>query len=193
MRSDDGFPDWTQGNPEWAFNKETVSQMSSIAIQLEQIGFAVESFILYNNETKIKEHGTNLSIEEYQDCMDGLGLIGEQKDPDKNGFTKKVEVKTNANDDSIDVKVGFDGTKLDKNIELWNNGIYYSVVYSKDELGKFSSLWDRIQTNFLSNNEIIPLTESNRVTNQGDVYLSGFIDQALKNGYIKKVRVQDND
>ena len=193
LRTDDGYPDWTKGNPEWAFCKETVSQMSSIAIQLEQIGFTVESFMMYNDETKIKEHGNDLSIEEYQDCMDGLGLIAEQTNPDKNGFTKKVEVRTNANDDSIDVKAGFDGTKLDKKIELWNNGIYYSVVYSKDELGKFSSLWDKIQTNFLNNNEIIPLTESNRVTNQGDVYLSGFIDQALKNGYIKKVRVKDNE
>ena len=193
MRSDDGFPDWTQGNPEWAFNKATVSQMSNIAIQLEQLGFKVESFIIYNDETKVKEKGDNLSIEEYQDAMDGLGLVAAQLNPDKNGFTKKVEVKTNANDDSIDVKAGFDGTNLDKKIELWNNGIYYSVVYSKDELGKFSSLWDNIQTNFLSNNEIIPLTESNKVTNQGDVYLNGFIDNALKNEFIKKVRVKDNE
>ena len=125
--------------------------------------------------------------------MDGLGLVAEQANPDKNGFTKKVEVKTNANDDSIDVKAGFDGTKQDKKVELWNNGIYYSVVYSKDELGRFSSLWDKIQTNFLSNNEITPLTESNKITTQGDVYLNGFIDNALKNGFIKKVRVKDNE
>ena len=193
MRSDDGYPDWTQGNPEWAFNKDTVSQLSSIAIQLEQQGFKVESFIIYNDEAKVKEKGNDLSIEEYQDTMDGLGLVAEQINPDKNGFTKKVEVKTNANDDSIDVKAGFDGTKHDKKIELWNNGIYYSVVYSKDELGRFSSLWDKIQTNFLANNEIIPLTESNIITNQGDVYLNGFIDNGLKNGFIKKVRVKDNE
>ena len=193
LRTDDGYPDWTQGSPEWAFNKETVSQMSSIAIQLEQNGYAVESFIIYNDEAKVKKHGNDLPIEEYQDCMDGLGLIAEQKKPDRNGYTKKVEVKTNANDDSIDVKAGFDGTNLDKKIELWNNGIYYSVVYSKDELGKFSSLWDKIQTNFLNNNEIIPLTEGNRVTNHEDVYMNGFIEHALKNGYIKKVRVKDNE
>ena len=193
MRSDDGFPDWTQGNPEWAFNKDTVSQLSSIAVQLEHQGFKVESFIIYNDEAKVKQKGNDLSIEEYQDSMDGLGLVAEQANPDKNGFTKKVEVKTNANDDSIDVKAGFDGTKQDKKVELWNNGIYYSVVYSKDELGRFSSLWDKIQTNFLSNNEITPLTESNKITTQGDVYLNGFIDNALKNGFIKKVRVKDNE
>ena len=193
MRSDDGFPDWTQGNPEWAFNKDTVSQLSSIAVQLEHQGFKVESFIIYNDEAKVKQKGNDLSIEEYQDAMDGLGLVAEQANPDKNGFTKKVEVKTNANDDSIDVKAGFDGTKQDKKVELWNNGIYYSVVYSKDELGRFSSLWDKIQTNFLSNNEITPLTESNKITTQGDVYLNGFIDNALKNGFIKKVRVKDNE
>ena len=55
MRSDDGYPDWTQGNPEWAFNKDTVSQLSSIAVQLEHQGFKVESFIIYNNEAKVKE------------------------------------------------------------------------------------------------------------------------------------------
>ena len=193
MRSDDGFPDWTQGNPEWAFNKDTVSQLSSIAVQLEHQGFKVESFIIYNNEAKVKEKGNDLTIEEYQDAMDGLGLVAEQINPDKNGFTKKVEIKTNANDDSIDVKAGFDGTKQDKKVELWNNGIYYSVVYSKDELGRFSSLWDKIQTNFLSNDEITPLTESNKIASQGDVYLNGFINNALKNGFIKKVRVKDNE
>ena len=193
MRSEDGYPDWTQGNAEWAFNKDTVAQLSSIAVQLENQGYKVESFIVYNNEAKIKEKGNDLTIEEYQDAMDGLGLVAELVNPDRNGFTKKVEIKTNANDDSIDVKAGFDGTKHDKKIELWNNGIYYSVVYSKDELGRFSSLWDRIQTNFLINNEITPLTESNTVTNQGDVYLNGFIDNALKNGFIKKIRVKDNE
>ena len=193
MRSEDGYPDWTKGDPEWAFNKDTVSQLSNIAVQLEHQGYKVESFIIYNNEAKIKEKGNDLSIEEYQDAMDGLGIVAEQINPDKNGFTKKVEVKTNANDDSIDVKAGFDGTKQDKKIELWNNGIYYSVVYSKDELGRFSSLWDKIQTNFLSNDEITPLTESNKIASQGDVYLNGFINNALKNGFIKKVRVKDNE
>ena len=76
---------------------------------------------------------------------------------------------------------------------LWNNGIYYSVVYSKDELGKFSSLWDNIQTNFLSNNEIVPLVENNEPISQGDVFLNGFIDVALKQGLIKKVRVKDDN
>ena len=193
MRGNDGYPDWTQGNPEWAFNKATVSQMSNIAIQLEQLGFKVESFIIYNDEAKIKERGNELSIEEYQDAMDGLGLVAEQSEHDQNGFTKKVEVKTNANDDSIDVKAGFDGNALNKEMVLWNNGIYYSVVYSKDELGKFSSLWDNIQTNFLSNNEIVPLVENNEPISQGDVFLNGFIDSALKQGLIKKVRVKDDN
>ena len=65
--------------------------------------------------------------------------------------------------------------------------------YLLNVLGRFSSLWDKIQTNFLSNNEITPLTESNKITTQGDVYLNGFIDNALKNGFIKKVRVKDNE
>ena len=193
MRGNDGYPDWTQGNPEWAFSKETVSQMSNIAIQLEQLGFKVESFIIYNDEAKIKERGNDLSVEEYQDAMDGLGLVAEQSEHDQNGFTKKVEVKTNANDDSIDVKAGFDGNALNKEMVLWNNGIYYSVVYSKDALGKISSLWDNIQTNFLSNNEIVPLVENNEPISQGDVFLNGFIDSALKQGLIKKVRVKDDN
>ena len=131
----------------------------------------------------------------YQDMTTSYQSIFKQFEGD-NPYTANyilVEVKTNANDDSIDVKAGFDGNALNKEMVLWNNGIYYSVVYSKDELGKFSSLWDNIQTNFLSNNEIVPLVENNEPISQGDVFLNGFIDSALKQGLIKKVRVKDDN
>ena len=183
----DGYPNWTEGNPEWAFSKATVSQLSNIAAQLENIGFAVQSQVIFNDEDKIKNEGPNLSVQQYQDCMRGLAIIAEEKDSifDKNGYGKKVVIETNADDDSIFVQAGFESTKRD----LWNNGIYYNQRFSKDELGKFSNLWDRILTVFI-NNSIIPMQTHTRVSanNTGDIYLQGFIEEGLKNGYVKKIR-----
>ena len=99
-------------------------------------------------------------------------------------------IKTNADDDSIAIQAGFDCN--DNNTELWNNGIYYSKKFSKDELGKFSTLWDHIYTSFLST-EVIPITdpvEDRKDTNTEDKHLKQFISVALETGMIKKKRVK---
>ena len=186
-----GYPNWTEGNPEWAFNKDTVSQLSGIAAQLENMKFNVQSRIIFNNEDKIKNEGPNLTCQEYQDCMNGLAIVAEEPEEQfkKKGYGKKIVIETSADDDSIFVQAGFQPEKMD----LWNNGIYYNQRFSKDELGKFSNLWDRIVTVFL-NNTIVPIqsnitpSENTRVVSGPDAYLNGFIKEGLKNGYIKKLR-----
>ena len=201
----DGMPNWTQGNPEWAFNKETVSQLSGIAAQLERMSYTVESKILFNNEEKIKNEGPNLSVKEYQDCIDGIAIVAEESNElfEKQGYGKKVVIETNVDEESMHLQVGFQ----DKNdfgdnrndTDLWNNGIYYSQIFAKDELGKFSNLWDRILTVFI-NNPIIPIREKqesvqirnkqrkSKTTDVMDKYFQLFIEDGLRKGYVKKLR-----
>ena len=142
---DDNYPDWADENSDWAFNRNTVTQLGQIAKQLNEAKFNVESGIDMN--AKVDE---TTPLKEYQDAIDGLILVADSE-PDKNGYTKKVVIKTDVNDESILVQVGFDGSK----IRLWNNGIIYDELYTKDELGKFSIFWDKINTNFLKNELIV--------------------------------------
>ena len=122
---------------------------------------------------------------DYQDAIDGLVLVADSK-PDSNGYTKKVVIKTDVNDESILVQAGFDGTKT----RLWNNGIIYDELFTKDELGKFSTVWDRINTNFLKNELIVPIVEQDKLLDQIENALDNFIESGLENGYVKKLRVK---
>ena len=177
---DDNYPEWANENSDWAYNRNTVTQLGQIARQLSEAKFEVESGIDLN--AKVDE-GTPLK--EYQDAIDGLILMADSK-PDKNGYTKKVIIKTDVNDESILVQAGFDGSKT----RLWNNGIIYDELYTKDELGKFSTFWDRINTNFLKNELIVPIVEQDKLQNEIEKALSKFIEEGLESGYVKKMRVK---
>ena len=124
-------------------------------------------------------------LKEYQDAIDGLVLVADSE-PDKNGYTKKVVIKTDVNDESILVQAGFDGSK----IRLWNNGIIYDELFTKDELGKFSTVWDKINTNFLKNDLIVPITEPDKIQNEIENAINKFIEEGLESGYVKKMRVK---
>ena len=153
---DDNLPDWADSNADWAFGSNTVIQLGQIAKQLSDAKFKVESGIDMN--AKVDE---TTPLKEYQDAIDGLVLVADSE-PDKNGYTKKVVIKTDVNDESILVQAGFDGSK----IRLWNNGIIYDELFTKDELGKFSTVWDKINTNFLKNDLIVPITEPDKIQNE---------------------------
>ena len=178
MRDNIDYPHWTEGNPEWAFNKETVSQLTSMCDQLRAIDYKVELGIMFNTQPDDK-----MGLEKYQDCMDGLILTADS-DPDPNGFQKRVVIQTDANNDSMMLQAGFN----DKNKDMWNKGLYYSATYSKDELGKFSSLWDNINENFVKNTTIMPITSTRRIEKESDIALTEFIATGLKSGYVKRVR-----
>jgi|ETNmetMinimDraft_1059919.scaffolds.fasta_scaffold85651_2 hypothetical protein len=181
-------PDFTEGNPEWAFCRETVEQLTQISSQLTRSNYEVGQSINYNNIDVTKTSG--VSLEEYQDAMDGLTIHAKSNHQDYDLFNKRVIIMTNANDDTIAVQAGFECD--DKDISLWNNGIYYSKKFSREELGKFSMLWDHIYTSFLSN-EVIPITapvEDSEVSTNKDKYLKGFIKVALETGMIEKKRAK---
>ena len=84
------------------------------------------------------------------------------------------------------VQAGFDGSK----IRLWNNGIIYDELFTKDELGKFSTVWDKINTNFLKNDLIVPITEPDKIQNEIENAINKFIEEGLESGYVKKMRVK---
>jgi len=84
------------------------------------------------------------------------------------------------------VQAGFDGSKT----RLWNNGIIYDELFTKDELGKFSTVWDKINTNFLKNNLIVPIVEPDKIQNVIEKAINQFIDEGLESGYVKKLRVK---
>ena len=58
-------------------------------------------------------------------------------------------------------------------------------MFSKDELGKFSKLWERVYNNFV-NNQVIPIKD-NRETIM-DSALTKFIQDGVKQGYVKRVK-----
>ena len=177
---DDNLPDWADSNADWAFGSNTVIQLGQIAKQLSDAKFKVESGIDMN--AKVDE---TTPLKEYQDAIDGLVLVADSE-PDKNGYTKKVVIKTDVNDESILVQAGFDGSK----IRLWNNGIIYDELFTKDELGKFSTVWDKINTNFLKNDLIVPITEPDKIQNEIENAINKFIEEGLESGYVKKMRVK---
>tara|TARA_Y100000296_G_C5135280_1_gene237853 strand:- start:340 stop:900 length:561 start_codon:yes stop_codon:yes gene_type:complete len=180
---DDKYPEWADENADWAFNRNTVTQLGQIARQLSEAKFEVESGIDMN--AKVSD---DMPIKDYQNAIDGLVLVADSK-PDSNGYTKKVVIKTDVNDESILVQAGFDGSKT----RLWNNGIIYDELFTKDELGKFSAVWDKINTNFLKNETIIPIVEQDELQNQIEKALDSFIESGLKSGYVKKLRVKKNE
>ena len=177
---DDNLPDWADSNADWAFGSNTVIQLGQIAKRLSDAKFKVESGIDMN--AKVDE---STPLREYQNAIDGLVLVADSE-PDKNGYTKKVVIKTDVNDESILVQAGFDGSK----IRLWNNGIIYDELFTKDELGKFSTVWDKINTNFLKNDLIVPITEPDKIQNEIENAINKFIEEGLESGYVKKMRVK---
>lgn len=176
---DDSFPDWADENSDWAFNRNTVTQLGHIANQLSEAKFKVESGIDMNS--KVNEE---TSLKEYQEAIEGLVLVADSE-PDKNGYIKKVVIKTDVNDESIMVQAGFDGSKT----RLWNNGIIYDELYTKDELGKFSMFWDKVNTNFLKNELIVPIVEPDKMKDEVEKAVDKFIETGLESGYVKKMRV----
>ena len=83
--------------------------------------------------------------------------------------------------------MGFNGSK----IKLWNNGIIYDELFTKDELGKFSTLWDKINTNFLKNDVVTPITDWDDKTEKLiDNAMQQFIKDGLKTGHVKKIRTE---
>ena len=177
---DEGLPDWANENADWAFGSNTVIQLGQIAKQLNDAKFKVESGIDLN--AKVDER---TSLIEYQNAIEGLVLVADSE-PDTNGYTKKVVIKTDVNDESILVQAGFDGSKT----RLWNNGIIYDELFTKDELGKFSTVWDKINTNFLKNDLIVPITEPDKIQNEIENAINKFIEEGLESGYVKKMRVK---
>ena len=177
---DDGYPDWADDNADWAVGRNTVTQLGQIARQLNDAKFKVESGIDLN--AKVDE---KTPLREYQNAIEGLVLVADSE-PDMNGYTKKVVIKTDVDDESILVQAGFDGSKT----RLWNNGIIYDELFTKDELGKFSTIWDKINTNFLKNNLIVPIVEPDKLQDEIEKAISTFIDEGLESGYVKKMRVK---
>ena len=59
-----------------------------------------------------------------------------------------------------------------------------------DELGKFSTVWDKINTNFLKNDLIVPITEPDKIQNEIENAINKFIEEGLESGYVKKMRVK---
>ena len=175
---DDSYPEWADDNADWAFNKDTVAQLGHIARQLAEAKYSVESGIDMNEKVT-----DTTPIKDYQNAIDGLVLVADSK-PDSNGYTKKVVIKTDTNDESILVQAGFDGSEK----RLWNNGIIYDELFTKGELGKFSMIWDKINTNFLKNELIVPIVEPDKQKDQIETALDKFIESGLENGYVKKMR-----
>lgn len=176
-----GYPDWCDENAEWAFNRNTINQLGTIGKQLTEADYKVESGIDFN-----KKVGDDIPVKEFQEAINGLVLVADSK-IDTNGYAKKVVIKTDASDDSILVQVGFNGSK----IKLWNNGIIYDELFTKDELGKFSTLWDKINTNFLKNDIITPITDWDDKTEKLiDNAMQQFIKDGLKTGHVKKIRTE---
>ena len=80
---DDNYPEWADENADWAFNRNTVTQLGQIARQLADAKYNVESGIDMN--AKVTD---DMPIKDYQDAIDGLVLVADSK-PDSNGYTKK--------------------------------------------------------------------------------------------------------
>ena len=177
---DDNYPEWANENSDWAYSRATVTQLGQIASQLSNAEFKVESGIDLNADVN-----ESTPLKEYQGAIDGLLLMADSK-PDRNGYSKKVVIKTDVNDESILIQVGFDGSER----HLWNNGIIYDELYTKDELGKFSALWDKVNTNFLKNELIIPIEAPDKLQDEIEKAIGIFIEEGLDSGYVKKMRVK---
>ena len=162
------------------FAHSSIEAWNLLVESIREAKFKVESGIDMN--AKVDE---STPLREYQNAIDGLVLVADSE-PDKNGYTKKVVIKTDVNDESILVQAGFDGSK----IRLWNNGIIYDELFTKDELGKFSTVWDKINTNFLKNDLIVPITEPDKIQNEIENAINKFIEEGLESGYVKKMRVK---
>jgi len=191
--------DFTAGDPEWAFSRETVDQLNSIMNQLEKLEFHVDPIVIFNkNQKGIAKN--SLTLEEYQDTIDGLSVMAVSHKPNKNGDYYKVVIETDANDDSIVLLAGVASQKRPID-ELWNKGLFYNKKFSKDELGKFSTLWDRVNTNLLKIDSIGPIVLPRKPHKQHTDYqedyadtvedrFTKFIDAALDDGVIKRIRIQ---
>ncbi len=169
----DEYPRWANEDADWAFSKNTVTQLGCIGLQLTENGYSVESGIDLDNDVD-----DNIPLREYQESIKGLVISANNKS-DSNDHYKRIIVRTDARNDSIVIQAGFDGNGL------WNNGIIYDEMFSKDELGKFSKLWERVYNNFV-NNQVIPIKD-NRETIM-DSALTKFIQDGVKQGYVKRVK-----
>ena len=49
-------------------------------------------------------------------------------------------------------------------------------------------IWDKINTNFLKNELIVPIVEPDKQKDQIETALDKFIESGLENGYVKKMR-----
>lgn len=181
---DENYPEWADDNAEWAFDRNTVSQLGQIAKQLKAANYDVESGIDFDKKYSKKELN-EMPLEDYQDRIHGLVVIAHSNN-ELVGCPKKVIIRTNANNDSILVQAGFDGEP--PNPQLWNGGLMYDEIFTKDELGKFSTLWDKIYTNLLSNDIVVPIVDNGDYETLVDTALTKFITDGLRDGYVKKIR-----
>tara|TARA_Y100001949_G_scaffold171134_1_gene173164 strand:+ start:685 stop:1329 length:645 start_codon:yes stop_codon:yes gene_type:complete len=195
----DGRPDFTEGSPEWAFNKDTVDQLTTIMRQLEKHDYIVQTRILWNPDDKDVDK-ESLTLEEYQDCINGLSVLAHKRGTDKDGNYYKVIVETDAGDDSINVLAGFGSEKRPMD-DLWNQGLIYHKKYDMSELGKFSALWEKINRNLLTIKDVVPIFAPKRPHPQHRDYptdlssnieerFNKFIDAALDGGVVKRIRKQ---
>ena len=132
----DGRPDFTEGSPEWAFNKDTVDQLTTIMRQLEKHDYIVQTRILWNPDDKDVDK-ESLTLEEYQDCINGLSVLAHKRGTDKDGNYYKVIVETDAGDDSINVLAGFGSEKRPMD-DLWNQGLIYHKKYDMSEINRMA-------------------------------------------------------
>lgn len=175
---DDNSPEWANEDADWAFSKNTVNQLLQIAKQLTEQKYNIESSIQFNREVR-----DDAPLKQYQDAIAGLVMMA-QSEKDKYGFVKKVIIKTDVSKDAIMIQAGFDGSVT----ELWNNGVLYDEIFTKEELGKFSIFWERLCVNLLCNDFVVPITGPNNHPIEVEDALQLFIKSGLENGYIKKMR-----
>ena len=184
---------FTDGNPEWAFNKETTEHLRVIARNYEKNDFCIETVVLWDDQGRNLDKN-ELTLEEYQDCITGLSVLGHKDKCDKDGNYYKIVIETDASNDSIHVLAGFGN---DDNKELWNHGLLYHKSFSKDELGKLPALCDRINNNLFSIDSITPiaLPKDKKKVNSGQRTLNRqfeeFIEAALGDDVIKRIRTHD--
>ncbi|MAF36954.1 hypothetical protein CL622_07595 [archaeon] len=174
---DENYPEWADDNASWAFNKNTVTQLGQIGQQLRDANYEVDSGIDLNRKVT-----DETPLPQYQDSINGLLIMGHNK-TDKNGNQKRVIVKTDTHNSTIMVQAGFEPD----GIKLWNNGIIYDEVFTKNELGKFSELWERVYNNLLTNELVMPIEDIHTIEYEMNVALTQFIEDGLKRGLVKKV------
>ena len=105
----DEYPRWANEDADWAFSKNTVTQLGCIGLQLTENGYSVESGIDLDNDVD-----DNIPLREYQESIKGLVISANNKS-DSNDHYKRIIVRTDARNDSIVIQAGFDGNGL------WNN------------------------------------------------------------------------